>query len=178
MAGAILHRGPDEAGFFRAPGIGLASRRLSIVDVADGRQPVWNEERSVVAVFNGELYDHREQRADLEALGHNFRSSCDSEMLVHLWEEYGEAMFDRLRGQFAFALYDKRRRQMILARDRVGICPLHYAVRGGWLYFGSEIKAILASGRVPARADVLGLDHIFTFFSMPSRRTAFDGISA
>ena len=131
-----------------------------------------------MAVFNGELFDHREQRAALEDQGHSFRSSCDSEILVHLWEEYGEAMFERLRGQFAFALYDKTRRQLILARDRVGICPLHYAVRGGWLYFGSEIKAILASGRIPARADALGLDHIFTFFSMPSRRTAFEGISA
>jgi asparagine synthase (glutamine-hydrolysing) len=178
MAGAIIHRGPDEAGFHRSPGVGFASRRLSIVDLDDGRQPVWNEDRTVVAVFNGELFDHREQRAALESQGHSFRSTCDSEILVHLWEEYGEKMFERLRGQFAFAIYDKQRRQLILARDRVGICPLHYAVRGDWLYFGSEIKAILASGRVPARADALGLDHIFTFFSMPSRRTAFEGVSA
>jgi asparagine synthase (glutamine-hydrolysing) len=178
MADALVHRGPDEAGFFRAPGIGFASRRLSIVGLADGRQPVWNEARTVVAVFNGELFDHHEQREALQAQGHSFRSSCDSEIVVHLWEEYGEAMFERLRGQFAFALYDKQRRQLILGRDRVGICPLHYSVRNGWLYFGSEIKAILASGRVPARADVLGLDHIFTFFAMPSRRTAFEGISA
>ena len=177
MATAITHRGPDEEGYLREPGIGLASRRLSIVDLANGQQPVFNEDRSVVAVFNGELFDHPEQRKALGRRGHVFRTSCDSEILVHLWEEYGEEMFAHLRGQFAFALYDRRNRLVILARDRVGICPLHWAQHEERLYFGSEIKAILASGQIEPQPDLRGLDHIFTFFAMPGRRTMFRGIS-
>ena len=178
MAEALVHRGPDEFGYFRAEGIGLASRRLSIVGLADGRQPIWNESQTVGVVFNGELFDHPEQRRELEARGHVFSTSCDTEILVHLWEEHGLEMFERLRGQFAFALFDRRRSELILARDRVGICPLHWAIEDGRLYFASEIKGVLASGQVPARADLRGLDHIFTFFAMPSRRTAFEGISS
>ena len=178
MAAAIRHRGPDETGYFRELGIGLASQRLSIVDLEAGQQPVYNEDRSIVAVFNGELFDHPEQRDRLRRLGHSFRTACDSEILVHLWEEYGEEMFPHLRGQFAFALWDRRKRVVILARDRVGICPLHWARRDDVVYFGSEIKAILASGAVEAKADLRGLDHLFTFFAMPSGRTAFEGISA
>lgn len=178
MAAAIAHRGPDEDGFFFEPGIGLANRRLSIVGLADGRQPISNEDETVSVVFNGELFDYIEKRAELTAKGHQFRTHCDTEVLVHLWEEYGEGMLERLRGQFAFALYDSKRRVLILARDRLGICPLHWARRGNWLYFGSEIKAILASGRVEAEADPRGIDHIFTFFAMGTRRTAFKDIAA
>jgi asparagine synthase (glutamine-hydrolysing) len=178
MAGAIIHRGPDEEGFHFSPGVGLASRRLSIVGLADGQQPIYNEDRTVCVVFNGELFDFREVRADLERRGHVFRTHCDTEIIVHLWEEHGEAMFERLRGQFALALIDFKRQVMILGRDRVGICPLHWARRGDWLYFGSEIKAILASGQVDAEADLRGLDNIMTFFAMPGRRTMFKGISA
>lgn len=178
MATAILHRGPDEVGYLTEPGLGLASRRLSIVGLSDGQQPIYNEDRSVVVVYNGELFDFPEQRKWLEDKGHHFRTSCDTEVLVHLWEEMGERMFDRLHGQFAFALYDFERRVLILARDRLGICPLHWARRGDWLYFGSEIKAILASGRVAAEPDPRGLDQIFTFFAMPAARTVFKGISA
>jgi asparagine synthase (glutamine-hydrolysing) len=178
MAAAIVHRGPDEEGFFVEPGVALASRRLSIVDLADGQQPMFNEDGSVVVVFNGELFDYPEVRADLIARGHVFRTSSDTEILVHLWEEFGEGMIGRLRGQFAFALFDRRQRTVILARDRVGICPLHYSRQGDRLYFGSEIKAILASGKVSARPDLRGVDHIFTYFAMASRRTAFDAISA
>lgn len=178
MAGAIEHRGPDEEGFFFAPGVGLASRRLSIVGLADGQQPIFNEDRSVAVVFNGELFDYPEKRAWLESRGHQFRTACDTEVFVHLWEETGEQMFDHLRGQFAFALYDRKRRTLILGRDRLGICPLHWARRGDIFYFGSEIKAILASGRVKAEADPRGIDHIFTFFAMGTRRTAFKDIQA
>ena len=121
MAAAIIHRGPDEEGFHFSPGLGLASRRLSIVGLADGQQPIYNEDRSVCVVFNGELFDFREVRADLESRGHVFRTHCDTEIIVHLWEEHGEAMFERLRGQFALALVDFNRRVMILGRDRVGI---------------------------------------------------------
>ena len=178
MAGAIAHRGPDDDGYLSVPGVSLASRRLSIVGLEDGRQPIHNEDGSIAVVFNGELFDHPEQRSRLEARGHRFRTACDTEVLVHLWEEHGEEMFERLRGQFAFALYDAKRRVLVLARDRFGICPLHWARRGDHLYFGSEIKAILASGAIEAEADPRGIDHIFTFFAMATRRTAFKGISA
>lgn len=179
MSAALVHRGPDEDGGFACPGVGLASRRLSIVGLDDGRQPVFNEDRSIVAVYNGELFDHVELRARLAARGHVIHSRADSELLVHLWEDYGEDMFSHLRGQFAFALVDLRRRKVILARDRFGICPLFWArTNDDWLVFGSEIKAILASGQVARAPDINGLDNIFTFFWMPGRRTAFRGISA
>lgn len=179
MAAAIVHRGPDEDGFFVDPaGVGFASRRLSIVGLADGRQPITNETGDVIVVFNGEFFDYPEQRAALESRGHRFRTSADTEILVHLWEEHGEGMLPQLRGQFAFALFDRRTRTVILARDRVGICPLHHTTIGGKLYFGSEIKALLASGEVRAELDPKGLDHILTFFAMPSRRTMFRGVEA
>jgi asparagine synthase (glutamine-hydrolysing) len=179
MALALVHRGPDDEGYFTAPGVGLASRRLSIVGIADGRQPVFNEDRSVVAVYNGELFDHVELRSELVARGHHIRSRSDTELLVHLWEDRGEEMFSRLRGQFAFALVDLRQQRVILGRDRFGICPLYWTrTAEGWLVFGSEIKALLASGLVPRAPDLCGIDNIFTFFWMPGRRTAFRGISA
>ena len=178
MAEAIVHRGPDEEGFFRTAGVGFASRRLSIIDIADGQQPIQNEDRNVTVVYNGELFDHRDERARLKASGHQFRTSCDTEIIVHLWEEYGEHLFEHLQGQFAFALYDHRKRTLILARDRVGICPLHWTRQGDTLYFGSEVKSLLASGSFTPQADVRGLDHIFTFFGVPTRRTPFEGVSA
>jgi asparagine synthase (glutamine-hydrolysing) len=178
MAAAIEHRGPDEEGFFLETGVGLASRRLSIVGLADGQQPMFNEDGSVVVVFNGELFEYPELRAELQSRGHVFRTHADTEVLVHLWEEMGETFVDRLKGQFAFALYDRRKRVLILARDRVGICPLHWTRQGNTLYFGSEIKAILASGKVAPRMDVRGMDHLFTYMAMGSRRTMFEGISA
>jgi asparagine synthase (glutamine-hydrolysing) len=178
MAAAIEHRGPDELGYVTERGLGLANRRLSIVGLSDGQQPIYNEDHSVVVVYNGELFDYIEQRKALEERGHLFRTSCDTEVLVHLWEEYGEGMLTHLHGQFGFALYDFDKRTLILARDRLGICPLHWARRGDWLYFGSEIKAILASGRITPEVDHKGIDQIFTFFAMPGTRTAFKGISA
>jgi asparagine synthase (glutamine-hydrolysing) len=140
---------------------------LSIVGIADGQQPMYNETRSVVVVFNGELFDHAQVRGQLIDRGHRFASRCDTEVLVHLWEEYGEQMFDHLQGQFAFALYDTKQRTLILARDRIGICPLHWARTGERLYFGSEVKALLASGEIEARADLRGIDHVFSMFAMP-----------
>src|SRR5438874_5419382 len=126
MAAALIHRGPDEDGYLTRPGLGLASRRLSIVGLADGRQPIYNEDRSVAVVFNGELFDYRERKPELEARGHVFRTHCDTELLPHLWEDHGEEMLVKLRGQFALALWDERRQQLILARDRFGICPLYW----------------------------------------------------
>ncbi|PYT07787.1 MAG: asparagine synthase (glutamine-hydrolyzing) [Acidobacteria bacterium] len=178
MARSLVHRGPDEEGFFIRPAFGLAARRLSIVGIADGQQPVFNESRSVVAVFNGELFDYPELRELLRQRGHALRSHSDSELLVHLWEDFGEDMFPHLRGQFAFALLDIPRHRLILGRDRVGICPLHWSRQGDWLVFASEIKALFASELVPRAPDPKGLDNVFTFFCMPGRRTAFQGINA
>ena len=137
MAQALIHRGPDEEGFLHRPGLALASRRLSIVGLADGQQPVSNEDQSVFVVFNGELFDHVEQRAALTARGHRLFTHCDTEIIPHLWEESQEGMFERLRGQFAVALYDVRRHQLTLGRDRFGISPLYWTRQGDWLLFAS-----------------------------------------
>src|SRR6185436_9852636 len=143
-------------------GVGLANRRLSIVGLKDGRQPIYNEDRSVVVVFNGEFFDYPEVKTKLEAKGHQFRTHCDTEIIPHLWDDHQEGMFEHLRGQFALALWDRRRHCLILARDRFGICPLYWSTqkKGGsdWLLFGSEIKALLASGMVEARPDLRGID--------------------
>ncbi|MFQ3592808.1 MAG: asparagine synthetase B, partial [Gemmataceae bacterium] len=148
MAQAIVHRGPDEDGFLERAGLGLANRRLSIVGLADGRQPIANEDGTVHTVFNGELFDYPELSARLKARGHRFRTHADTENIVHLWEECQDALWEHLRGQFSLAVYDEKRQRVVLGRDRVGICPLYWTQSDGWLLFGSEIKAILASGLV------------------------------
>ncbi len=180
MAQAIVHRGPDEDGFLERPGLCIANRRLSIVGLADGKQPISNEDRTVWTVFNGELYDYPEKKPQLEAKGHHFRTHTDTELLPHLWEEYREKMFEHVRGQFAYCIWDSRSNEVILARDRAGICPLFYTVvkRDGtnWLLFASEMKALFASGMVERKADLQGLNHIFTFFAMPGPTTVFEGI--
>ena len=176
MSRALFHRGPDEEGFLQRPGLALASRRLSIVGLADGQQPMANEDRSVSVVFNGELFDHAERRAELESRGHRLLTHCDTEIIPHLWEEHQEGMFERLRGQFAIALWDERRRRLTLGRDRFGISPLYWTRQGDWLLFASEIKGLLASGMVTAKADLRGLDHIFTFAAMPGPVTCFEGV--
>jgi asparagine synthase (glutamine-hydrolysing) len=182
MAEAIVHRGPDEDGFLEAPGLGFASRRLSIVGLADGRQPIRNEDRSVSVVFNGELFDYPEMKADLEARGHRFATHCDTEIIPHRWEDEQEGMFAYLRGQFAIALYDARRQRVVLARDRFGICPLYWTRQttpeGEWLLFASEIKALLASGMVAVRPDPRGINQLFTFFALPGPVTCFQGIQS
>jgi asparagine synthase (glutamine-hydrolysing) len=182
MADALFHRGPDEDGFLDRPELCLASRRLSIVGLADGRQPISNEDGSVSVVYNGELFDYPEQRAELERRGHRFRTHTDTELIPHYWEDHQEGMFARLRGQFAVALWDERRRRLILGRDRFGICPLHWARVTGdgkdWLLFASEIKGLLASGLVKAQADPRGINHVFTFFAVPGPVTCFKGVSA
>lgn len=177
MAEAIFHRGPDEEGYLEQDCVSLASRRLSIVGLADGQQPVTNEDRSVSVVFNGELFDHQERREALRSKGHKLTTHCDTEIIPHLWEEYQEKCFDYLQGQFGFALWDRKQRRLILARDRFGICPLYYTRQGDWLLFASEIKALLASGLVTPRPDRRGINHMFTFFALPGPITAFEGIS-
>lgn len=176
MTRALTHRGPDEEGYLHRPGLALGSRRLSIVGLADGQQPVYNEDQSVFAVFNGELFDHLERRAELEARGHRLVKHCDTEIIPHLWEEYREGMWERLRGQFAIALWDDRRRVLQLGRDRFGIAPLYWSRQGDWLLFASEIKGLLASGLVPARLDRRGVDHVFTFSALPGPVTCFEGV--
>lgn len=181
MARAIFHRGPDEEGFFARPGLTLGNRRLSIVGLADGRQPLFNEDRSVAAVFNGELFDYPEVKARLEGGGHRFRTHCDTELLPHLWEDHAEGMLEQLRGQFALALWDEGKQRLTLARDRFGICPLYWTRQqneaGDWLLFASEVKALLASGWVKARPDPRGINHAFTFFALPGPVTCFAGVN-
>ncbi len=176
MAKAILHRGPDEDGFFSQPGIGLASRRLQIVGLTDGRQPISNETGDVTVVYNGEVFEYPELRARLEARCHQFRTHADTEVIPHLWEDHGEGMFEHLRGQFALALWDHTRRKLVLARDRFGICPLFWTRSGDWLLFASEIKALLATEMIDARPDPRGINHVFTFFALPGPVTCFKGI--
>lgn len=176
MSGALFHRGPDEEGFLHKPGLALASRRLSIVGLSDGQQPMWNEDRSVSVVFNGELFDHVEKRKELEERGHKLVTHCDTEIIPHMWEESHEGMWEKLRGQFAIALWDDRRKTLNLGRDRFGIAPLYWTRQGDWLLFASEIKGLLASGMVRAKPNLHGLDHIFTFSAMPGPITCFEGV--
>jgi asparagine synthase (glutamine-hydrolysing) len=182
MACALIHRGPDEDGFFEMPGLGLASRRLSIVGLADGRQPIFNEDRTITVVYNGELFDYPERRRELEGRGHRFATRCDTEVIPHEWEDHQEQTLERLRGQFALAVWDARRQSLTLARDRFGICPLHWTRQrtpdGEWLLFASEIKALLASGLVRAQPDPRGINHVFTFFAIPGPVTCFQGVQS
>lgn len=176
MARALTHRGPDEEGFLERPGISLASRRLSIVGLADGQQPMSDEARNLFVVFNGELFDYVERREELASRGHRFLTHCDTEIIPHTWEEEGETTWGKLHGQFAIALWDEGKRQLHLGRDRFGISPLYWSRQGDWLLFASEIKGLLASGLVPPRPDRKGLDHIFTFTALPGPRTCFEGV--
>src|SRR6266700_5916644 len=143
MTDTMVHRGPDERGFHVADGVGLGAQRLSIIDVAGGHQPIANEDGTVVVVFNGEIYNHRELRTRLETQGHRFATRSDTEVLVHLYEEYGDASVHLLQGMFAFALWDAKRRRLLLARDRLGIKPLYYLETNGSFLFASELKAFL-----------------------------------
>ncbi len=176
MSRAIVHRGPDEEGFFRRASVSLASRRLSIVGLADGQQPMANERGDVSVVFNGELFDHVEKRVRLIDEGHHLHTHCDTEILPHMWEDHAEGMFERLRGQFAVALWDEKRRLLTLGRDRFGIAPLYWSRQGDWLLFASEIKGIIASGMIEVEPDLRGIDHIFSFSAMPGPITCFKGI--
>jgi len=144
MNDRITHRGPDDDGFFVEENVGLAMRRLSIIDIQTGHQPITNEDESLWIVFNGEIYNHQKLRKDLEARGHRYRTKSDTETIVHLYEQYGEACVQHLRGMFAFAIWDRAQRRLFIARDRLGIKPLYYHYDGKTLLFGSEIKAILA----------------------------------
>jgi asparagine synthase (glutamine-hydrolysing) len=178
MADTLIHRGPDSSGQFIDAPLAFGFRRLSILDLEGGDQPIFNEDRSIVSVCNGEIFNYRELRDWLQKRGHVFYTRTDVEVLVHLYEEEGEALLDRLSGQFAFALYDRQARRLLLARDHVGINPLHYTVADGLLIFGSEIKALLVHPAVPREVDLTGLDQILTFPGIVSPRTLFRGIQS
>ena len=177
MCSAIVHRGPDDEGVYLGDGVALGQRRLSIIDLEGGHQPLSNEDGTVWIVFNGEIYNYRDLRRDLERRGHVFRTDSDTETIVHLYEDYGARCVDGLRGMFAFALWDERRRQLLLARDRMGIKPLYYAERGNELIFASELKPILQLAHVPRAIDWGAAHHLFTFLSTPSASSIVDGVA-
>jgi len=176
MCNQIVHRGPDDEGIYVADGAGLGMRRLSIIDLSGGHQPVFNEDRSAWIVFNGEIYNFPELRAELERKGHRFYTKSDTEVIIHLYEEMGADCVKKLRGMFGLAIYDKTRRKLILARDRLGKKPLHYALHNGNLYFGSEIKSILAVAPDLAEVNSQGLLEYLYYGYVPEPLTAFAGI--
>jgi asparagine synthase (glutamine-hydrolysing) len=176
MCDCIIYRGPDEEGIWAEGNAGLGMRRLSIIDVSGGSQPIFNEDGSVLTVFNGEIYNFLELRTELEAAGHRFLTKSDTEVIVHLYEEVGPNLVNRLRGMFALAVYDKRRHSLLLARDRLGKKPLHYAVRQGILYFGSEIKSLLAVEPALAEVHDAALLQFFYYGYIPDPATAFKSI--
>src|SRR5439155_13693751 len=168
MGDRIAHRGPDAEGFWTAPGIGLVHRRLSILDLSGGDQPLGNEDGTVQVVFNGEIYNYLELRAWLLGRGHHFNTKSDTEVLVHLYEEAGDALVERLRGMFAFALWDARRQRLLLARDRLGIKPLYFYRDGEKLVFGSELKSLLAHPGMSRYLDPAALEDYLAFGMFPS----------
>src|SRR6266516_5568182 len=176
MTETMVHRGPDDEGFHLADGVGLGAQRLSIIDVAGGHQPIANEDGTVVVVFNGEIYNHRELRSRLETQGHRFATRSDTEVLVHLYEEYGDASVHLLQGMFAFALWDEKRRRLLLARDRLGIKPLYYVQANGSFLFASEVKALLEHPDVEAAIDLQAIDLYLAFRYVPGPDTLFRGV--
>jgi asparagine synthase (glutamine-hydrolysing) len=176
MLAMIRHRGPDQFGIYLDRHVGLGNARLSIVDLGSGQQPIANEDGTLWIVFNGEIFNHVELRPELEARGHRFTTRSDTEVLLHLYEEYGPDCLSRLNGQFAFAIWDSTRRVLFMARDRLGVRPLFYTVVDGTLIFGSEIKAILADRRVPVEWDPGTLDQIFSFWAPVTSHSVFKGI--
>ena len=176
MSNSIAHRGPDGEGFFVQENVGLAHRRLAIIDLEGGRQPLGNEDDSVQIVFNGEIYNYQYLRRNLELRGHTFKTNSDTEVIVHLYEEFGDECVQHLRGMFAFAIWDGRRNRVFLARDRVGIKPLYVKLDGEKLLFGSELKTILAHPGVSRDVDPLALDEYFHYGMVPGARCIFRGI--
>jgi asparagine synthase (glutamine-hydrolysing) len=176
MCGVLRHRGPDDEGVLVGEGVAMGMRRLSVIDVATGHQPIANEDGTVWVVFNGEIYNYRALRAELEARGHVFRTATDTETIVHAFEEWGEAAFIRLRGMFAVAVWDTRTRRLTLVRDRAGIKPLYYADTPRRLVFGSEIKAVLASGTIEPALDPSALDHYLSYLYTPPDASIFEGV--
>ena len=177
MCRTILHRGPDDEGIDICGSVAFGMRRLSIIDLAGGRQPIYNEDRTIRVIFNGEIYNFRELRRELQSAGHVFRTQSDTEVIVHAYEEYGGNFPNRLNGMFAIALHDMRKHRLILVRDHIGIKPLFYSFRQKYLVWGSEIKAILASGLVERMLDIDALGEFMAWEYVPGTRTLFKSIS-
>src|SRR5437667_12685163 len=176
MCQTIVHRGPDDEGIHTQGCVGLGMRRLSIIDLSTGRQPIHNEDKNIWVVFNGEIYNFPELRRDLETRGHQFYTHTDTEVIVHLYEELGADCVKKLRGMFGLAIYDKTKRKLVLARDRLGKKPLHYALVGDKLYFASEIKSILAVAPELAQVNSQALLEYLNFGYVPDPITIFTGI--
>lgn len=168
------HRGPDEEGFHLEPGLGFGHRRLSIIDLSHGQQPLANEDGSVMVCYNGEIYNYPSLMAELQRLGHVFRTRCDTEVIVHAWEEWGEACVARFRGMFAFAVWDRKLRVLFMARDRLGVKPLYYAMLAdGTLAFGSELKALRCLPGLPRALDPCAVEEYFAYGYVPEPRTIY-----
>jgi asparagine synthase (glutamine-hydrolysing) len=176
MCDVIRHRGPDDEGVRVEPGVGLGMRRLSIIDLATGHQPIGSEDGAVQVVFNGEIYNFRQLRSELAHAGHRFATTSDTEVIVHGYEAWGRGVFERLRGMFGIALWDSRARALWLARDRAGIKPLYYTEHEGRIFFGSELKSLLAAGVVERRIDPQALEHYLAFLYTPPDRGIFPGV--
>jgi asparagine synthase (glutamine-hydrolysing) len=177
MAGALEHRGPDEFGIYHSPHAGLAHARLSIIDLSTGQQPLSNEDQTLWISFNGEIFNYVELRAELESLGHRFRTKSDTEVIVHAWEAWGESAFERMNGQWAVALWDEKTKTFVLSRDRVGVRPIFTLEHEGRLFFASEVKALFSGAPGFSRAiDPMGLDETFTFWTVVPPQTVFRGV--
>lgn len=174
MNQAQFHRGPDEGGMHTEPGLGLGHRRLSIIDLSSGQQPLFNEDGSVIVTFNGEIYNYPELMAELTQLGHTFRTHCDTEVIVHAWEQWGESCVERFRGMFAFGVWDRNKETLFLARDRMGVKPLFYALLDdGQLIFGSELKALTAHPGLKREIDPYAVEEYFAYGYVPEPRTIY-----
>lgn len=178
MNEAQFHRGPDESGIHTEPGVGLGHRRLSIIDLSSGQQPLFNEDKTVVVSYNGEIYNFADLSIELRALGHTFSTHSDTEVIVHAWEEWGEQCVNRFRGMFAFAVWDRNRQTLFLARDRMGIKPLFYAfLPDQKLIFGSELKALLKHPQLPRDIEPAAIEDYFAFGYIPDPKTIFSSVS-
>ena len=176
ITNTLSHRGPDDFGIYQDNYVGLGHRRLSIIDLEGGRQPIFNEDRSMCIIFNGEIYNFIQIRDDLLEKGHRFSTRSDTETILHAYEEWGEKCVDYLRGMFAFAIWDSKARRLFLARDRLGIKPLFYAEQNGKFYFASEMKAILADPDFSRDLDKTALAGYFSFSYIPAPMTIYTGI--
>lgn len=176
MTSLVSHRGPDDEGFFIHKNIGMGMRRLGIIDIPGGHQPIHNEDSSVQLVFNGEIYNFKELREQLIQKGHIFLTRSDTEIIVHLYEEEGKNCVKRLQGMFAFALWDKNKNELLLARDRIGIKPLHYIICNDRIIFASEIKSILSVEEVKKDINPYALDNFLTFEYIQAPKTIFKDI--